>query len=173
MNLRSPLLASALVASGLLTGCTEYSNRQTCLDQVHASYNDVGELPLKISNVSLAAQGSRVVVEGTIVAPKAHKTLLAAVGSVLTPAAKTASASSGASAVPAAARAASAPAGEMAAPAQAASAAAASDASGTAAAAVYKIPPGNAGAECTFDGRQLSHFHWLTPAEMVTPEAPS
>jgi len=81
MNLRSPLLASAMMALSLLTGCTAYSNRETCLDRMRTSYNDVAQLPLKISNVSIATQGSRIVVEATVKAPPAPKAVPAAPGS--------------------------------------------------------------------------------------------
>ena len=133
MNLRSPLLASAMMALSLLAGCTAYSNRETCLDRMRTSYNDVAQLPLKISNVSIATQGSRIVVEATVKAPPAPKAAPAAPGS----------------------------------------ATAALPASTASATVVQKILPGNAAAECTFDGRQLTHFHWLTPVGMVTPGDPS
>jgi len=142
MNLRSPLLASAMMALSLLAGCTAYSNRETCLDRMRTSYNEVAQLPLKISNVSIATQGSRIVVEATIKAPPAPKALPAAPGSAT-------------AAVPASA------AASIAEPTSADSAAAAT--------INQKIPPGNAAAECTFEGRQLTHFHWLTPAAMVVP----
>jgi len=146
MNLRSPLLASAMMALSLLAGCTAYSNRETCLDRMRTSYNEVAQLPLKISNVSVATQGSRIVVEATVKAPHLPKAAPAAPGSA-------------ALVLPASA------ATSIAAPASASNAVSAT--------VVQKIPPGNAAAECTFDGRQLTHFHWLTPVGMVTPGDPS
>ena len=150
MNLRNPLLLGAMIALGLLAGCTAYTNKQTCLDQTRTSYKAIEGLPLKVSNVSIALAGARVVVEGTIVAPPAPKI-------------RHASGASGASGASAASG--SQPASQ--AVVRADSATSVTAASAASAAAMYPVPPGNAAAECIFEGKQLRQFHWLTPAQLV------
>jgi len=144
MNLLRPLLTGPCLALALLAGCsTAYTNQQSCLEQVHTWYNSIGQLPLKISNVSVATGGSRVVVEGEVLAPAVKKdllkTLAAAPEKLL--AAKSATGASAASA--------------------------ASGASSAAVVSAPRVPAGNAAAECVFASRQLTLFHWLTPAAMV------
>jgi hypothetical protein len=152
-----PLCAYSLVALAL-SGCaiplsTNQVNRQACVARTRSAMAAQTDLRFTITNVSSAMQGSRVVVEGTLPNPLAPKhglpTLLE---KMLHPASAAAAAS--------AALAASAP--------TAASAALAASAPKTASAALAAsasiVPPGSsAAAECLFDGRQLSAFHWLTP----------
>lgn len=166
MNLRSPLFACPMFALAVLSGCstsTAYSNRQMCVAQVRTSYDEAGDLPFKITNVSVATRGSRVVVEGTVVAPPTHKSVLAVLAAApeklaLAAQARVAGAPNQAAsaALPASTP---QPAGTTASAASAASAAEAPPA--------HKIPAGGAGAECLFDGRQLTHFQWLTPSQMA------
>ncbi len=152
MNSSRLLFAGSLFAAALLSSCaipltTSQINRQVCVAHARSSYDAQSKLPMKIVNVSVATGGSRVVVEGQIADPNAPKPkhglakLFAAHGS----------AASGASAV----------AASSAGPASAADAAS----------SAYAVPPGNAGAECLFAGRQLTAFQWLAPAALAKKDA--
>lgn len=161
MNSSRLLFASAVSATVLLSSCvipltTSQINRQVCVAHVRSSYDAQSKLPLKVTNVSVSTGGARVVVEGQIIDPDAPKHGLAKLLAAHIAAASDASATNAASAVAASAvdtatRAASA---------------AASTSTNHAASAASPVPPGNAGAECLFAGRQLTAFQWLAPAAL-------
>jgi len=149
-----PLAAIVLLSSCAIPLTTSQVNRQVCVLQTRSSYETQSKLPFKISNVSVATGGSRVVVEGVVVDPNAPKHGLIALLKGPS-AASAASATLAASATTGAATAVNAASDTVAASAAAASAAAAA------------VPPGNAGAECLFTGRQLTAFHWLAPVQLA------
>jgi len=161
-----PLAAIVLLSSCAIPLTTSQVNRQVCVLQTRSSYETQSKLPFKISNVSVATGGSRVVVEGVVVDPNAPKHGLIALLKEPS-AASAASATSAASAAKVAtdAVAASATTGAATAVNAASDTVAASAAAASAAAAA--VPPGNAGAECLFTGRQLTAFHWLAPVQLA------
>ena len=175
MNSSRLLFASALSATVLLSSCaipltTSQINRQVCVARVRSSYDERSKLPLKVTNVSVSTGGARVVVEGQIIDPDAPKHGLAKLLAAHVAAASEAGTTGAASAVSATNTAGAVAASAVDTATRAASAAATASAP-HAASAAYPVPPGNAGAECLFAGRQLTAFQWLAPAALSKKEA--
>jgi hypothetical protein len=183
MNSSRLLFASALSATVLLSSCaipltTSQINRQVCVARVRSSYDAQSKLPLKVTNVSVSTGGARVVVEGRIIDPDAPKHGLAKLLAAHLAAASDANAAHAAGAASATNAAGAVAALAVDTAARAASAGASSGASAAAtasaphaASAAYPVPPGDAGAECLFAGRQLTAFQWLAPAALAKKEA--
>jgi hypothetical protein len=72
MNIRTCFLVCAALLLMLASGCTTaYKNAALCKDKVRADYPNAASAPLRITDSSVAHQGSRVVVRGeTTTAPK-------------------------------------------------------------------------------------------------------
>ncbi|OAJ58705.1 hypothetical protein A6V36_29530 [Paraburkholderia ginsengiterrae] len=169
MKIRILSIACVTAAAALLAACTTvYKNSDACeqmmRSQLAQKSTDSPTDTLKITHTGAGIDGSRVVVEGSIVriVPPAAPASGAQVAS-------SASAASGVFANAASASGAVAASGASA----AAVASAASASSGAAALALKSAKPQKvnipAAAECTFHGQTLSAFNWLAPEKFLPP----
>jgi hypothetical protein len=172
MKIRILSIACVTAAAAVLAACTAvYKNSDACEQMMRSQLAEKSTDTLKIDHTGAGIDGSRVVVEGSIV----HLETAAApvTASSATAAARAASATA-AAAVPASATGASgAIAATGASGASVTSVASVASVASEAAAPAKSAKPQKtlipAAGECTFHGPTLSAFNWLAPEKYLPP----